>query len=93
MAKVVINFKVDKETKEEAQKLAQELGIPLSALVNSQLRQLIRTRSFELNATPTMTPFLEGVLDQVESDRKAGRNFSPVFSSVEEMFDHLDKQR
>ncbi len=93
MTKVVINFKVDKETKEEAQKLAQELGIPLSALVNSQLRQLIRTRSFELSATPTMTPFLEGVLDQVESDRKAGRNYSPVFSSVKEMLDHLDKQR
>ncbi len=89
MTKVVINFKVDKETKEEAQRLAKELGIPLSALVNSQLRQLIKTRSFELNATPKMTPFLEGLLDQVENDRKAGKNITRT-KNLDEALAHLD---
>lgn len=90
MSKAVINFKVDKEVKEEAQKLAKELGMPLSSIINSQLKQLLRTRSFELNATPTMTPFLEDIIAQIEEDRKLGRNFSPEFSSIEEMLEQLD---
>lgn len=89
MSKTVINFKVDKEVKEEAQKLARQLGIPLSAIVNSQLRQLLRSRQFMLDATPTMTPLLEGVLDQVEKDRKNSKNITKT-RSLEEAFTHLD---
>lgn len=89
MSKSVINFKVDKEVKEEAQELARQLGIPLSAIVNSQLRQLIRSRQFMLDATPTMTPFLNEVLDQVEKDRKKGKNITRT-RSLEEALAHLD---
>ena len=89
MSKAVINFKVDEEVKDEAQKLARQLGIPLSAIVNSQLRQLIRSRKFMLDATPTMTPFLEEVLDQVERDRKNSKNITRT-RSLEEAFAHID---
>lgn len=89
MSKVVINFKVDEETKLEAQKLAKELGIPLSALVNSQLRQMIRTRAVELNAVPRMTPFLEGVLELIEQDRKSNKNVTRT-KDLKEALAHLD---
>jgi len=91
MSKSVINFKVDKEVKEEAQKLAKELGIPLSTIINSQLHQLLRTRRLELDATSTMTPYLESVLEEVERDRRTKKNISPVFDTAEEMFEHLRK--
>lgn len=90
MSKVVINFKVDKEVKEEAQKLALELGVPLSSIVNSQLKQLLRTRRFELDATPTMTPHLESVLEGVEQDRKQGKNITRT-ESLDEALAHLDR--
>lgn len=89
MSKVVINFKVDKEVKEEARNIAKELGIPLSGLINAQLRQLIRTRAFELNASPTMTPFLESIIDDVEADRKLSRNITRT-DNLEEALTHLD---
>ncbi len=90
MSKVVINFKVDQEVKDEAQKLAQELGVPLSVIVNSQLKQLLRTRRIELDATPTMTPALEAILAEVEKDRKAGRNITRT-NSLTDALKHLDE--
>lgn len=88
MSKVVINFKVDKTVKEEAQKIAKELGIPLSGIVNAQLRQLIRTRVFELNATPEMSPFLVGIVEEIEKDRKQGKNISQT-RNLDEALEHL----
>ena len=89
MSKVIINFKVDQEVKEEAQKLARELGVPLSSIINSQLKQLLRTRRVELDASPTMTPQLEAVLDEVERDRKRGRNITRT-KGIDEALAHLD---
>ena len=89
MSKSVINFKIDTEVKEEAQKLAKELGLPLSGIVNSQLRQLLRTRSFELNATPVMTPMLKEIVASVEKDRKANKNITRTYG-LSGAFTHLD---
>jgi len=89
MSKAVINFKVDVEVKKASQKLAKELGVSLSAIINSQLKELLRTRTLNISAVPRMTSYLENILDGVEEDRSKGRNISPTFSSVEEMFEYL----
>lgn len=85
----MINFKIDTTVKLEAQKLAKELGLPLSGIVNSQLRQLLRTRSFELNATPAMTPMLKEIVASVEKDRKTGKNITRTYG-LTGAFTHLD---
>lgn len=90
MSKSVINFKIDAEVKEEAQKLAKELGMPLSAIVNAQLRELIRTRMLNISAEPRMTPYFEKVIEDVERDRKVGRNITRT-NSLEEALAHLDR--
>ena len=89
MSKAVINFKIDSEVKEEAQKLALELGMPLSALVNAQLRELIRTRTLNVSAEPRMSPYLENIIEGVERDRKIGKNITRT-NSLEEALAHLD---
>ena len=66
--KTVINIKTDKEIKEKAQKLAHELGVPLSTLVNAYLRQFIRTREFSFSLAYSMSPELEKIIDEVEKD-------------------------
>jgi len=85
----VINFKVDSEVKEEAQKLALELGVPLSTIINAQLRELIRTRTLSVSSEPRMTTYLERVIDGVERDRKSGKNVTRT-NSIEEALVHLD---
>ena len=85
----MINIKTDKKVKEDAQKLAKELGFTLSALVTASLKQFIRTRSVSFSASYEMTPYIEGILEEVEKDIKEGKNLSPVFSNAEDMDKYL----
>lgn len=91
MKTAMINIKTDKVVKEEAQKLAAELGFSLSALVTASLKQFVRTRSVQFSATYQMTPYLEGVIKEVEKDIKAKKNISPAFTNAREASAYLRK--
>ena len=91
--KTVINIKTDKETKVRAQKLAEELGVPLSAIINVYLRQFIRTREFTFSLAYSMTPELEKTLEEVESDVAKKENISPVFDNSKDAISWLRKQK
>ena len=86
----VIHVKANKETKENAQKLAAELGLSLSDIVNASLRNFIRTREVYFSHIPKMTPELEKLLDKVEEDIKNKRNLVGPFSTAREMDEYLD---
>ncbi|MDP4007392.1 MAG: type II toxin-antitoxin system RelB/DinJ family antitoxin [bacterium] len=89
MAKTLISVKADQEVKKNAQKLAEELGLSLSDVVNASLRNFIRTREVRISSIPHMTPELERLLGVVEKDIKTGKNMSPVFSNAEEANEYL----
>ncbi|PIS08010.1 hypothetical protein COT78_00470 [Candidatus Berkelbacteria bacterium CG10_big_fil_rev_8_21_14_0_10_43_13] len=89
--KTVINIKTDKETKEKAQKLAADLGVNLSVLVNACLRQAIQKRVITIAADETPSPWLEKVLEKAEEDIAAGKNLSPVLKTSEEIEEWLNK--
>ena len=88
--KTMINIKADKEVKENAQKIAKELGLPLSGVINAFLKEFIRSRSISFSAIPKMTPYLEGILGKVEKDIKAGKNITGPFATAEEANAYLD---
>lgn len=88
--KTVINIKADKEVKDHAQQLAGELGLSLSAVVNAQLKQFIRSRSVYFSAIPRVSPGLESLLGMVEKDLKVGENLSRPLWSAEEVAEYLD---
>ena len=92
MTKQVLNIKVDSDTKREVKKLAEDFGLPISVLVNAQLRQLLRERRVELVAPYNMSPLLEKKLAIVEQDLVRGKNLSPVFDSLKAMDRYLDSQ-
>ena len=86
----VIHIKADKEVKENAAKVARDLGLNLSDVINASLRNFIKTREIYFSHTPRMTPELEKLLDKVEADIKSGRNLSPGFKTAKEANDYLD---
>lgn len=88
--KTVINIKADKEIKEEAQKLAAELGLPLSAIINAYLREFIRNRAVHFSAVPRMSKELETLLRGVEQDIKNKHNLSKPFDNAEDIAAYLD---
>lgn len=90
MKTAMINIKTDAGVKRQAQELAKELGFSLSAIVTASLKQFVRTREVQFSAVHRMTPYLEGVIEEVEKDIKAGKNISPAFTNVKDMNAYLN---
>ena len=88
--KTVINIKTDKEIKENARKIAKDIGLSLSDVVNASLRNFIRTREVYFSAIPRMTLEFERLVGKIEKDIKEKKNLSPSFSSSEKISDYLD---
>lgn len=90
--KTIIYVKAEKEVKANAQKLARELGLSLSDVINGALRNFIRTREVTFSDVPVMTPELERILGRVEKDIKEGKNLSPAFDNMDDAIKYLEKQ-
>lgn len=88
--KTVLSVKIDKTTKEEAQKLAKSLGLNLSQIANASYKQFIRNREFTFTEGYTMTPYLEKIIEEAERDYRAGKNVSPIFTSAEKAMKWLN---
>lgn len=76
-AKTVLNIKIDKKTKEEAQKLAKSLGLNLSQIANASYKQFIRARQFTFTDGYTMTPYLEKVIAEAQAEYDRGESAGP----------------
>lgn len=90
MAKTVINVKVDKDTKEKAQALAKDLGLPLSTIVNANLKEFVRSGEVSFSIEPKIKSEVWEKLRKASADYKAGKNISPTFSSAKEAIDYLN---
>ena len=82
--KTVLNVKTDKEVKEKAQKIAKEMGIPLSVVVNSYLKSFIKERSFTASLEPQLKDEVWEEMKRAVLDAKKGKNVSPVFDNAED---------
>jgi addiction module RelB/DinJ family antitoxin len=87
----VISVKTDKHTKNAAQKVAHDLGIPLSTVLNAYLRQFVRDKAVSVHMEPRLLPDVEKELLAVIKEVRAGKNISPKFSSIQEADDYLDR--
>lgn len=87
--KTVINIKADKAVKEQAQKVARELGVPLSTIINAHLKDFIRQRKVTFSLEPELKPEVEKLLKKAHEDYKKGKNVSPAFSTPEEIDEYL----
>ena len=90
MSKTLINIKTDTKVKKEAQKIAKELGVPLSTVVNAYLKEFVRERSVRLSLDPQPRPEVAKMLREASEDFKKGRNVSPVLVSPKEISEYLD---
>ncbi len=85
----MINIKADREVKERAKRVAQELGLPLSTIINAYLRQFIRNKEVHFFIEGELKPSVKRRLDRLHKDVKEGKNLSPVFHSAEEAIRYL----
>ena len=88
--KTVINIKTDKEVKDKAQKIAKELGLPLSTVVNAYLKEFVRDREVKFSLEPRPRPEVEKLIVQASGDYKKRKNIVGPFSNAEEVAAYLD---
>ncbi len=85
----ILNIKTDKKLKADAQKVASELGVPLSTVMNAFLKQFVRDKEITLSANQYRpTPYLESILEQAHKEYEAGEFIGP-FKTGEDFIAHL----
>lgn len=87
----VINIKTNSKVKKEAQKVAADLGLTLSGVINGFLKQFVRTKTviFTLDESHPSNYLLSSVRS-AEVERKSSKVRS--FKSNKEAIDFLDKR-
>ncbi len=84
MNHAVINVKTDPKLKRDAQKVAKQLGLSLSSVVNAQLKELVRTKSITLSVySEKPSPYLIKLLEESEKDVAKGF-VSPRFNTADD---------
>lgn len=90
MNTAVINVKVDPGLKDEAQKVANDLGFGLSSLVKGFLKSLVRTRTVTFSSlSEEPNDYTLKILKESLNDYKKGRFIS--FDSPSKAVEFLDK--
>ena len=89
MEKTLLNVKTDVKLKQEAQKVAQELGLPLGTIINAYLRELIREKRVLFSSPPRPNRKTQKLLKKIEADIRAGKNSSRPFT-YDEAIEYLD---
>lgn len=85
--KTILNIKTDKALKLEAQKIAEEFGIPLGTILNAFLRQFVRNKSLNLDISYQPSKYLMDIIKESEEDLKKGNFTGPL--SAEDFIKHL----
>ncbi|MDD3803833.1 MAG: type II toxin-antitoxin system RelB/DinJ family antitoxin [bacterium] len=88
----VINFKTDKRIKDEAQRIAGEMGLNLSDILNIYLRGFVKKKELYISLNENETNPSDELLIAVEEFKKeyeAGK--MKRFKSVDNLIEHLEK--
>ncbi|MCX6720254.1 MAG: hypothetical protein NTW11_00350 [Candidatus Staskawiczbacteria bacterium] len=91
--KTILNVKVDSEAKEKAKEIALQMGVPLSTIINANLREFIRTREFSVKLEPRLKPEVEKELIRMSKEyHKNPKKFAYSFNSAAEAIKFLRKK-
>lgn len=83
MNKTILNIKTDPQTKQQIQAFAAELGVPVSVILNAQIKQMLRDRKIILSTELEPSPYLVKIMEQVEADLAAGKNMTRTMNAKE----------
>ena len=87
--KAIINIKADKEVKENAQRVAKELGLPLGTIINAYLKELVREKRVVFSTPPTPNLRTQKLLRKILREKRTSKNSAGPFT-YEQAIDYLD---
>lgn len=87
MKTAVLNIKIDPRVKKEAQKVADELGFTLSAIINASLKNLARNKTISYSVLEPSARLKQSI-KSARFDRACGKSVGP-FRDAESMIRSL----
>ena len=95
MKDATVSARVEYEVKTEAEDILQQLGIPVSVLINSLYRQIIFRHGIPFSLTPPSIPKTMDTMTPAELDRKLQRSYEQSLAGegrpFHEVFDELER--
>ena len=91
MSKTLLNVKTDRQVKREAVKIAAQIGVPLSTVVNAFLKEFVRERKVTFSVDSTPRPEIVSIIKKASADYQKGKNISPTFSSPQKILSFLKR--
>jgi len=93
--KTAISFKIDTDVRNRARIVAKKIGVPLSMVVNQQLKQFADERRIEFYEPLIPNAKTRKVLDEAMRDIREGRTdkFSPAFTNMKDAITWLDTKK
>lgn len=87
----VINLKVEKTLKKQAQQTAKELGLPLSVLIKAYLKDLVLEKRVVISEPLTPNPRTAKILDEAMRDIKKNgtKNLVGPFTNADDFIRSL----
>lgn len=91
MQTAIINFTTEEEIKQQAQKVAKQMGVSLSTILNNYLRYFVKTKAVTFRADEEIpSEYLMQSLERAEKDLKEGKT-SPAFDNADDLINYLHK--
>jgi len=90
MNTTIVNFKTNKKVKEEAQKIAKQMGLNLSDVMNIYLRDFINRKELNIKIEDPTEETKKDIMTAVK-EIKQGKT-SPVFNDAEAAVEWLNKK-
>lgn len=85
----MINIKTDTALKQDAQRVANEMGLPLNVVINNYLAHFVKSRFVNFSAPLTPNKKTAKTLDKIIKDTEEGKNLSPAFSNSKDAINWL----
>ena len=79
--KTILNIKTDVEVKKETQEIAKELGLPVSTIINTFLRQFIRDKKVTFSTFTEPSNYLKKIINEAEINLTKGDVEGPFVST------------
>lgn len=71
--KTMYSFKLDKDLKKDVDSFSDSIGIPVSTMINALLKNLIKTRKFQVVDELIPTGYTKKSIRHYQSEKKAGK--------------------
>lgn len=83
--KVTTSIKLDKKLKDDAAKLAEELGLNLSTVISATLKKFVSERAVQFYVAPEFNEKTKRELLKIKGDIKTGKNIIGPFDNIADL--------